>query len=86
MVGQPPTLPAIWFCVHISCRWKKVVDFPRSDMVPVFPETPGRRRAGQPVRPAVNALCTTPPGPSEKVKVLPRYVESRPADVQNLIQ
>jgi hypothetical protein len=24
--------------------------------------------------------------PSEKVKVLPRYVESRPADVQNLIQ
>jgi hypothetical protein len=24
--------------------------------------------------------------PSEKVKVLPRYVESRPADVQNLVQ
>jgi len=55
-------------------------------MVPVFPETPGRHRVGQALRLVVNAHGAAPPGPSEKVKVLPRYVESRPADVQNLIQ
>jgi hypothetical protein len=60
-------------------------DFPRLNKVPVFLEAAWHRRPAGDSAPRSTGHEPPHQVPSEKVKVLPRYVESRAADVQNLI-